>query len=588
MERRRLVRAGLILALLLGGLNPRAVGIELAIDRVMYLDPPIDVPPDTQRIDAGIVPLWRRGIAEGEAEMRRLAIDSVAIARQRGMEGLDVVAADLVPVLQSDPDPLVRRAAARTLVVLDARDAAEALAAAIRRDGPRLAVFVEPALAGWDHAPMRPVWLERLETLVGPRNVETDRAVALATIEALGTVREPRAVDGLRTIVLDPEADVERRSAAARALGSIRDDGLVETAAAIAATPTRPPELGRVLAVHLLARQTGDVAVDLLRRLAGDDQPAVARAALARLDAVDAAAALAVARESLGNPDAGVRTLAARLVLRQENDDAVRLCGPLLDDRNPTLRREVAGRLADFGSRPPLLPTVIEVTTAVLAQESWRGCEQAALVLGHLDHEPSVPRLMELLDHPRGEAAVSASWALRKLEVVDTLAPLLERSTRLGDAMQSQPQPPALSQQVSQFFQLFGRLDYRPAEPLMRRFIPKSPVDHDVRSAACWSLGLFHADEPDDELAAALAERLADSASIPPESLYVRWACAISLGRMHAEQHLDTLRNVRSTEGLRSVTGLASAWAIEVLTGEVSTPPPPAVIGVGNWFLQRR
>jgi len=107
-------------------------------------------------------------------------------------------------------------------------------------------------------------------------------------------------------------------------------------------------------------------------------------------------------------------------------------------------------------------------------------------------------------------------------------------------------------------------------------------------SAACWSLGLFHENEPDEELAAALAERLADSASIPPESLYVRWACAISLGRMRAEPQLPTLRSVRDNEGLRSVTGLASGWAIERMTGEVSTPPPPAVFGVGNWFLQRR
>ena len=582
------VRVGWLLALVLGGAAAPAVALELAIDKLMYIDPPISIPPDTQRIDAGIVPLWRRAIAEGEAEVRRMAIDSVSIARQRGMEGLDVVVEDLVPVLQSDVDPSVRRAAARALVVLEARAAAPALAAALRRDGTPLAVFVEPALAAWDHEPMRTAWLERLEAIGGPRNAEIDRALALAAIEALGTVREEKAAEPLRSIVVDPEQDTERRAAAARALGAIRDTGLVETAATLVQTASRPPELGRVLAVHLLARQSGDDAVTLLRQLARDSQPAVARGALARLDAVAAAEALAVARESLGNPDAGVRTLAARIVLRQENDDAVRLCGPLLDDRNPALRREVAGRLAEFGGREALRPAVIEETLAVLGKDSWRGCEQAALVVGHLDHEPAVPRLMELLDHPRGEASVSASWALRTLEVADTLDPLLERATRLGEAMQSQPQPPAHAQQVSQFFQLFGRLGYRASEPLMRKFIPKSAVEHDVRSAACWSLGLFHENEPDEELAAALGERLADSASIPPESLYVRWACAISLGRMRAESQLPTLRDVRGNEGLRSVTGLASAWAIERMTGEVSTPPPPAVLGIGNWFLQRR
>ena len=54
-------------------------------------------------------------------------------------------------------------------------------------------------------------------------------------IEALGTVREPRAAAPLGRLVADRDLPPETRLAAARALGSVTESGLVDTAVALAA-----------------------------------------------------------------------------------------------------------------------------------------------------------------------------------------------------------------------------------------------------------------------------------------------------------------------------------------------------------------
>ncbi len=569
-------------AILLACLAAPARGIDLAVDQIQELDPPARVPVDSLGFSDKLLPLWLEALDRADAEPRRLAIDTITLAARRGMEGLGEAVPKLEGVLVDDPDPLARRAAAGALVALDASASAPRLAAASDRDGTLVAALVEPALARWDHAPRRDGWLSALD---GPAGAER-----LLAIEALGVVREPRAAAALERILLDRDAAPSDRLAAARALGTIRDDGLVAVATPLAgAAGSGPASLPRLLAVALLARQSGDAATALLGTLARDPEPAVATGALARLDALDAPKALDVARDSLAVPDAGQRLLAARLAIRPGDADAVDRLAPLLGDRNPSLRRFVAGTFADLAADPALRERVLARATDALGGDQWRALEQAALLVGHLDHEPAADRLLALLDSPRDEVGVAAAWALRKLEVEATLAPLLERATDLrGKLAVDEPLPDRarLGLQAQQIHQLFGILRYRPADALLRQYVPKAPIDANARSAAFWALGLLHENEPDCDLAPAFAERLADVASVPPEWMQVRWMSAVGIGRMKAASQLDTLRQFAARDTMFNQSGIASYWAIERITGEPMPPEPVSVRRVGGWFLE--
>ena len=578
-----------LLCLVVGSLPLPLAAVDLAVDQLQQLDPLVKLPPEVAAFSKKLLPLWEQALDRPDAEPRRLAIDAIRLARSRGMEGLEVTVPRLTKALVEETDPQLRRAAAGALVALDASSAATELATAVEQDGLLLARLVDPALARWDHLPSRDGWLARIEDPATPAGLR------LLAIDALGTVREPRAATTLAKIVTDRDFPPEIRLAAARALGNVSESGLVDMAAGLAAPSagpslaTGPAALGRLLAVALLERQSGDATTTLLRSLATDPEPSVATLALARLDALDPVAALTIAHDSLAAPDAGLRHLAARLTARPGDADCIGRLGPLLGDRNPSLRRFVAGTLADLGADAALRQAVIDQGVEALAGDSWRALEQAALLLGHLDHEPAAERLMALLDHDRPEVAVSAAWALRKLEIAETLSPLLAYATKLREQLQAQAPPDVLSKfgrQAQQLHQLFGILRFRAAGPLLREYVPKAQIDIRARSAAFWALGLIHENEPDCDLAPVFAERLADVASLPPESGVVRWMAAVGLGRFKAESQLETLRAFANRDTMFAESGIASYWAIWQITGEAMPPEAVDITRIGGWFLE--
>lgn len=566
--------------------------VDLAIDEVEWRDPDLPAPPSQLRFPKSVVPLWRKALARPDAEPRRLGCDTIGLAAGRGMTGLDEFVAPLSAIVADDPDPLVRRAAAGALVALDARGAADLLAKAAARDGVVVAAIVEPALARWGSTVATQPWLDRLSA------ADTPPALVALAVDGLGRTGAEAAAAPLERLLLDADARPEQRLAAARALGRIRDAGLVPLAERLAASPARPvgpradprtpPDLlGRLAAVRLLARHADAAALALVTRLAEDPEPTVAAEALERLDALDDGAALAIARRSLAGPDAALRLLAARLAVRPTDADAVERVKPLLADRNPAVRRFVAGTLADFATRPELHGPVIAAGSEVLGGDDWRGLEQAALLLGHLDHEPSGDRLLALLDHARPEVAIAAAWGLKALAIPEMLPRILTYAEGLAPRVDPAKQPTEVTgAQATQLFELFGLTRYAPADTLLRGFVPKSQLDTRARAAAIWALGWIHADNPDEELAEQLAERLADTTSLPPEMPAVRTQSAVALGRMGAKSQLRTLEQFVDADGIGVPSGRASAWAVERLTGKPYPEIPTITTGIRGWFLE--
>lgn len=223
----------------------------------------------------------------------------------------------------------------------------------------------------------------------------------------------------------------------------------------------------------------------------------------------------------------------------------------------------------------------------VLTAESWRGQEQAALLLAALDHKPAAPRLVKLLDSPRGEVMIASAWALKKVAVPETLPAILRKANYLTDVrLRQNTSFRPLDTQAAHLFEALGQMNYLPAEPLMKRYIAKNyTMGENSRSAAIWGLGKLHVDKPDEAMASAIAERVTEPGSaLPPEMLRVRLAGAITLGRMKAKSQAGRLRAYAGDIG-GGHTYLALQWSLREITGEELPAPTPALESRGGWFL---
>jgi len=266
--------------------------------------------------------------------------------------------------------------------------------------------------------------------------------------------------------------------------------------------------------------------------------------------------------------------------------ERIKVLGKHLDDPHPSVRGLVREEFRRLVGDSQWNEPVRQSATESLDAESWRGQEQAALLLGALDHKPAAPRLIKLLDSPRGEVMIATAWALRKLSLPETLPALLKKASYLTDVRLRQRNFDELDYQGAHLFEAMGRMNYKPAEPLMRRYIAKNfAMGEYSRSAAIWSLGLLHAGMPDDALAAQITGRVTEpAAAMPPEMPRVRVAGAIALGKMKAKSQARPLRSY-ALQGGDIPLYIAIRWSLRELNAEEIPPPPSATISKGGWFL---
>jgi hypothetical protein len=559
-----------------------ATASEISVDDIMDQDPLLELPGRMFIYSKSLKPLWLKALARPDAETRRLAAETFALAVGRGFPELADAGPALVDVAVNDKDPTTRRAAARAAIVLDMRSSASALWKLANDDGLLMAQIVEPALARWRFPDATPVWRSRLDRPDG------ERAYLLLAIDCVAAAGDAAAVAPLLKMAGDTLVPSELRAAAASAAGRLQTSGLETAASAAIAQKNRPEHLGRLVAALLLRQHQAESARSLLSTLAKDKEPAVAAAAIASLWAVGRQHALPFAAPNTTNPDAKLRRLAAEILCEEGTAEAIAQLGVMLDDRNPATRRYVAARFNQFATQQNelLRKAVLEQSNAMLAGESWRGLEQAALVLGSLDHEPAADRLVALLPHDRGEVRVATGWALRKLKVAATYPAILAHAVEVDKTIAMQEAGSPTTKQLSQIFQLFGEVRYGEAERLLRKFVPKSPLDQRVRGAAVWSLGYLYLDNPKSDLPKKFVERLADNASPMPEVDYVRQMSGIGLGRMRAEGELNELRRFAQIDGPNTKVGRGCGWSIERMTGEKMPPGTDRQDGVLGWFLE--
>jgi HEAT repeat protein len=527
--------------------------------------------------------LWRQALQHKEADVQRDAADSITRAQQLGMPVPPGLAKELADALarvldQPEQQAVARTAAARALVHLDARQTAELLAGHAARGPIDLTQIVEPALARWDYKPQRTVWLERLSQGSRPTLLQL-------AAQGLAVVGEERAIADLTRLAQGGREGATTRLSAARALAAIQRSGLEELSSRLAKKTGSTSLVDRLVAAHLLAQHSGDQALALLEQLADDDEPAVAAQAMQRLLEIAPPRLIARAEKSLAHRDARVRYITLQALATHPSPESIAQIAPRLDD--PVVENRALARrtLLTMAADERLHAAVVEQTTAVLHQDAWRGDEQAILILTTLEQRQVGPRLLELLDHPRPEAFVTAAWGLRKLAVPDLIEPMFAATKKISDGILADGAVPSdHAVQLAQLHEAMGEMRYMPAEAHLRTYVRKG-LPEPSRTAAIWSLGLLLDSRPDPQLAKQLEERLADISSLPPEMGPVRGMCAITLGRMKSEASLPALRKWYTTHGHNDYVGRCCGWSIERMTGEKLPDPDPFPIKQGNWFL---
>lgn len=577
----------LFAVLLLPVLRLTSARADSVVDSPMYKLPDMPMPKVIFAFPQGATSLWLRALERPETDLKIQAAHAIAQAQRRGFKEVQETAGVLIKEFdRSDLPGLAKLAIAEALIALDARHAAPSLFREAKSGGIELRQVIEPALARWDHAPARVLWLERLRDPATPQ-----RSLVLA-IQSLATVREDQAADRLRELALSERITGPIRLEAARALSALRSNGLETDAERLAADASPRGMIPRLVAAALLRQHRSKAAVAILQRLAVDAEPAVAAGPVARLIEIDPDLVVPIVERLLANPDANLRAQAVTVLFRRPGETSIRLLGDRLDDVSQEVRSQARQALVDLAAKKEFRDQVLGHATRLLGTKQWRALEQATIVLTQLDHKPAAKRFVELLTFNRPEVTVTAGWGLRKLAVADTLPDATRHVETAFKQFQAGRTPPgdplwAVDHRLSQLCQFLGQQKHLPAEPVLRRLVPKpaQPLLSEARAAAVWALGLLLAGQSKSDLAATLEQRFNDLASVPPEDERVRRMSALTLGRLRAKDALPSLRKQYSGEPTRTHVNNAAGWAIEQITGERVPPPKDLQQVQRDWFL---
>lgn len=573
-----------IAALMTGALAVQGLLFAGAIEPefAMYHDPELASPTIELKLDDAFLGLWKQALTRREADYQRMAANAIAEAAQLGFPGMEGASSELLQVLKADgTHPAARFAAARALVILDVRSAAPALFAAAQEHGLQLRLLIEPALARWEFEPVRAVWRARV------RDSRTNRRELILALEGLAHAQDDEALPSLLPLVHSGDQPADVRLAAARAAGAAADSGL-EADAARLREQVSASVLHRLCAVSLLRRHTSDRSCEQLAALARDADPTVAEQALGRLFAIDPALVAPLADDAMQNPDPKVRRRGADAYVALPTPERIPVLSRLLDDPHPDVRRSIRDDLFRIAQVPELSDAVRSAAMDILSGDSWRGQEQASLLLGALDHEPAATRLLQLLHAERMEVEIASAWALRKLAVPATLPDILAHAQQRSTARRTGQGSAGLDKQVAHLFEAMAVMKYAPAEPLLREYIPKIRINgYYSRGAAIWALGQLHTEAPAEDLALQLVERMNDTKDPYNQELDIVWKMsATALGQMRAQSQLPALQQRLQETDKHDPVAYALRWSIHRITGEEFPEPGPVTRSRGGWFLE--
>lgn len=542
---------------------------------------------------AGMAELWLKALRRPEVDIRLEAADAIGRASEQGMPGLEPAVAMLSELVSDANTPgLLRLAAAQALVRMDAAQAKDALLDANRTGDVAMVLMTDGWLFKQQPDLVSTLWLPRL----------LDRTLPVVVRVSIFDQRVKTALNGqsfqaLLKLAAESSQPLAVRRAAARvivdngwSLNEAQRRAMSRTADALAEQPMPNPWLAAMLAA-------GAEDAVLLEQLADSNVSPVLAVALPALER-EKPLTDAMIEHGFRVGDAAVRSELVKLLAERFSPQAVVFFADRLGDPDPQVRRAAANGLFEGtrharASRSEIQAAVEENAMQQLASTDWRRLQEAALLLGAMQHKPAESRLRELLAHPRAEVRLAAIVGLRRLNQPSAWPVLLRHAQQWTEQVKTLRVPSErepLNRQLSQTFQTFGVVgfDDSQAMQLMESFInAKGTHAAEPRAAAIWAIGMLRQGKPDRGLIRQLNRRIGDVNLMNPEADEVRSMSAIAIGQMRPNQVPANVRQYAGEEADMNSDRIAEAclWALTQIPEGNPKPWPVLKNESRQWFL---
>ena len=397
-------------------------------------------------------------------------------------------------------------------------------------------------------------------TLARPAANELDLLIA---IDGIGSAGSNSDVELLEKLVLDGARTSSVRLQSARAIGKIAQSNQMPLAKKLRASSALNPEL---LATEVLFRTEVPAATEFVQDIALHGAPLAQRRAYQWLCERDAMTAQRLVNDFLNHADSEVRLLALHQILLADNDQTLPALFKGISDVNPKVRLAAREKILVCCNRgEDRLKTSSELLAKAMESNDWQTLEQAIRLAVELKQNSYDARLLSLIENTRPEISVTACWALRHLAESDaTLAGMLEYVKKITEmlANSSEEIREIHLRRAAHLMEGFGKSKYEPAKETLLRYVPKnSSMGLITRMTAIWSCGKLWENSDNQELVEALHGRIADTTSMFPEPMSLRFAATLALGWIADPSSREPL--IRCDERKPYAIGFATEWALQ-------------------------
>ena len=548
----------------------------------MVLEPHLIRPRGFKKLDSRFVPLFDRTLREiDDDELLETAAHSLARVAREKLQDISGSVDILLKHLELHSNLRVRFACARALVNADVRQSATGVLKLNDYADDSQRQWIDPALARWNVTAAGDIWKRRLAT-----DSETTLAVSLAC-EGLMTLGDSQASDLLRSVVADESLTFEKRRAAARALSVLAPDMAFAEAASLIEGSV--PE--RLLGIQLLSTAKPEAHASLFS-LCNDASDGVASAAWVALLRVKPEALVPALPTGRSHRDAVVRMASAHVMRRFPDVERYGWLHEQLSDKHLEVRnvaREMSFQVAE--EHAPLRAGIVALSSDTLAAnpEDWQGIEQSLLLLGQLRAAEFSDRCVPLLEHPRDEVMVTSAW-LMHLYPDAAVRDAVRKQLMLNEEMLKNPAlvyaEGKIGLQSSYLIQYAGLERLQDLQAFLEpNFSKSAPGGLFKRTAAMWTLGLFHENDPDHDIAKSFLGRVADRAGLMPEHEMVRGMSAIALGLMRAKSAVPGLLEAYELDPDPSLIPDSARWSLGMIGEPLPDALKPYSHAVGGWRL---
>ena len=487
--------------------------------------------------------------------------------------------------LKASEDIQVRRACAMALVAADARQQASLLTEFCVPGEDIVGTAVEEWLMGWKSNLLLDDWKQRISD---PRSESRDRVVlACRGLEALDQTSESGV---MLALAADRTMPFKIRQAAAEGAATLDASG----ATMLAGNLAKESVIDRILAVRLLGGSTTDSALGLLETLCDSDSRAVASIAWRLMYLHDSDRLLPRLNAGANHGDSEVRRVA--VTVAGDHATAER-CG-ILNERLGDVHigvRNLARRVLQNVSREHT-----DLRDGILAaagdnikdqKSNWQMLEQSCFLLGVLRHDVYQQDSVRLLRHRRPEVFCAASWLLHMMPqsaqgqaAVDNIYSAWER-IRYGTMRND-----ALANALRVKIQLLSHVAAYTRFPGMDQFCTdqldkESQLQPTGRAIALWAWGRIYEETANDNVHEQLHARLYDPATMPPEDMIVKAACALGIAWVKHPKAIQSLKGGFGIGGIDNMVKRCLCTGLEMLGEDAPELEGPVPVPYGGWEL---